>query len=151
MPKRILRIHNQANGLRVSVRFCAGRERPQGRASPGRSHCYVQNRSICEISFSAGDVRFPDDSQLQWIYRIPGEPWRSPADTVSLSRRIRENDRSLVADFRASSGRAAKVRREPECPRLGGCAGRLRRTSLPQNFPDIRENTGNFDQSCLTG
>ena len=71
--------------------------------------------------------------------------------TLSLSRRIRENDRSLVADFRASSGRAAKVRREPECPRLGGCAGKLRRTSLPQNFPDIRENTGNFDQSCLTG
>ena len=38
--------------------------------------------------------------------------------------------------------------REPKNARLGGCAERLRRTRLYLKFPDLRENTGNFEREA---
>src|SRR6476661_3804252 len=55
----------------------------------------------------------------------------------------------MTANWRRNSGLvrhgSAKVRRQPENPRLVGCAGRLQRTALRWvKFPDHWESRGNF-------
>ena len=65
--------------------------------------------------------------------------------TLSLSRRIRENDLYLVADFRASPGQSREGQERARNRATGWlCWEAAANASQELTFPDNRENTGNY-------